>query len=177
MADYSLLIACRDFKDGDEYLLLDAIFCSSCFADAGMAYYGTNGKRRDFRRYAAKFYPNVFVPEVAVPRKERRLMLRFYSIDNDHLMEQVLASYGVRVTGIVETCGVAMKEFSVPDTALPTMTLLSKGDVKPSQRVVADGAYQKWIHNNGSHGNDVANWLSAEAEMFERLENVVKGLA
>jgi hypothetical protein len=103
-------------------------------------------------------------------------MLRFYSVDCDNLMEQVLASYGVRSTGIVELGGVAMKEFSIPDTALPTMTLLSKGNVKPSQRVVADGAYQKWLKNN-SHGNDIANWLSAEAEMFDRLEKVVKGLA
>lgn len=175
MAGYNLLIDCRDFKEGDEYLLLDAILCSSCFADAGPAFYGNNGHRREFRRFAAKFHPNVLVPESAIPRKEKRLMLRVYSPDHDPIMEQVIASYGVKLSGIVEI-GIAMKEFLIPDTILPTMTLLCKGDVNPSQRVVADAAYRKWLSHR-SHGDDMTDWLTAEAEMFERLENVVKGLA
>ena len=177
MADYSLLIDCRDFGEGDEYLLLDAILCSSCFADAGLSHYGSSGRRRAFRRYAAKFYPNVLVPESPIPRKERHRMLRFLSPDHDQIMERVLFSYGVRVSGIVDVCGTPMKELVVPDMALPTMTLLNKGNVKPSQRVVADGAYQKWLKHGGTHGNDIDNWLSAETEMFDRLEVVVKGLA
>jgi len=174
MSGYSLLIDCKDFKEGDEYLFLDAVLCSSCFADVGPAYFGVNGRRREFRRFAAKFYPNVLVPESATTRKERRLMLRVYSPDHDPIMDQVLASYGVRMSGIVEI-GITMKEFLIPDMALPTLALLCKGEVKPSQRAVADAAYRNWIEYR-THGDDVTNWLTAEAEMFERLEGVVKGL-
>jgi len=174
-----MLIHCDDFWRGDEYLLLDAILTSSCFGDAGMVSYG----RKEFRRYAAKFYPNVLVPDSPLPREGKRIVLKMYSVDDDEIMERVLASYGVRQAGSSDLATtqpargwVRMKEFSVPDVVLPAMTLLCKGDVKPSRRVVADCAYRKWLSRK-THGDDVSDWLCAEAEMFERMESVVKELA